>query len=190
MARPRKFVDAEVRERFAQVFSIRGYHGTSIDDLIAASGLSRSSLYSSFGDKKNIYRQLVELDAKRGIEELEAVIVKASDSIEGSVTFFEQTVTEIWKARPVTRLWVSSLFEAGDETKEARAIAQRTCARFIAVWRKALQEGQKSGSIPEELAPQAFAESLMNSWLGLHLLGRTSSRIESLRNVVGVIFGG
>jgi len=42
------------------VFWSNGYHGTSLPDLLEATGLSRGSLYSAFGDKRGLF--LLALD--------------------------------------------------------------------------------------------------------------------------------
>ncbi|MCP2871794.1 TetR/AcrR family transcriptional regulator, partial [Salmonella enterica subsp. enterica serovar Typhimurium] len=37
------------------VFWSRGYHGTSLPDLLEATNLSRGSLYAAFGDKHGLF---------------------------------------------------------------------------------------------------------------------------------------
>ena len=55
MARPREFEAGAVLERATRVFWARGFEHTSLDDLCAATGLNRSSLYAAFGDKRALY---------------------------------------------------------------------------------------------------------------------------------------
>lgn len=55
MGRNRTFVEAEVLEQCAAVFRSTGYEGTSIDDLVSASGLHRGSLYKAFGSKRGLF---------------------------------------------------------------------------------------------------------------------------------------
>ena len=57
MARPREFDPGTVLERATRVFWTRGFEHTSLDDLCAATGLNRSSLYAAFGDKRALYLQ-------------------------------------------------------------------------------------------------------------------------------------
>ena len=55
MARPREFDEAEATRRAVEVFWSKGYEGTSLSDLMAATGLSKSSLYQAFGDKRQLF---------------------------------------------------------------------------------------------------------------------------------------
>jgi len=55
MARPRQFDEQQVLERLMQVFWEKGYAAASMQDLVAASGLLKGSLYGAFGDKRALY---------------------------------------------------------------------------------------------------------------------------------------
>lgn len=55
MARPREFEADAVLEQATRVFWARGFEHSSLDDLCAATGLNRSSLYAAFGDKRALY---------------------------------------------------------------------------------------------------------------------------------------
>lgn len=57
MARPRTFDEAEAVTRAARTFRARGYEATSVDDLLAATGMNRASLYSVFGSKYGLFRR-------------------------------------------------------------------------------------------------------------------------------------
>jgi AcrR family transcriptional regulator len=53
--RPRGFDPDEVLDRVIPVFWARGYDGASMENLTAAAGLARPSLYAAFGDKHGLF---------------------------------------------------------------------------------------------------------------------------------------
>ena len=56
MAGVPKFDRNHVLLQAADVFAARGYEGTSVSQLVAATGLLRGSLYGAFGSKAELFR--------------------------------------------------------------------------------------------------------------------------------------
>ena len=53
--RPREYDPERALARAAEAFWKHGYAATSLDDLAAATGMNRPSLYAAFGDKRALY---------------------------------------------------------------------------------------------------------------------------------------
>jgi len=58
--RPRAYDPETALARAAATFWKAGYAGTSLDDLAAATGMNRPSLYAAFGDKRELYLKTLE----------------------------------------------------------------------------------------------------------------------------------
>jgi AcrR family transcriptional regulator len=58
--RPRAYDPQVALARAAEVFWKAGYAGTSLDDLVEATGMNRPSLYAAFGDKRDLYLKTLE----------------------------------------------------------------------------------------------------------------------------------
>ncbi len=65
MSRPRSFDSQAVVDAAMQAFWIGGVGGTSVDDLLQATGLSRSSLYNSFGNREGLMQAATERYAQQ-----------------------------------------------------------------------------------------------------------------------------
>lgn len=55
MGRPKEFEPEETLEQIMNVFWLKGYEGASLQDIEAATGLKKPSLYRTFGDKRAMY---------------------------------------------------------------------------------------------------------------------------------------
>ncbi len=58
--RPRQYDPDRALRDAAETFWQRGYAATSLDDLAAATGMNRPSLYAAFGDKRDLYLKTLE----------------------------------------------------------------------------------------------------------------------------------
>jgi AcrR family transcriptional regulator len=82
MARPREFDEAQVLAQARSLFATQGYNGTSIDDLVKATGLLRGSLYKAFGSKRNLFELVLTEVANRfeaSVENLDLLTVALKD---------------------------------------------------------------------------------------------------------------
>lgn len=68
MARPRAFDEQQTLQVLMHLFRRQGYAATSVSDLTAATGLSTSSLYGSFGDKAGIFRAALDAYVKEVVQ--------------------------------------------------------------------------------------------------------------------------
>jgi AcrR family transcriptional regulator len=60
MARPREFDEDTALEQALITFWQNGYEGTSLMNLLEATGLTKSSLYAAFGNKESLFHKVVE----------------------------------------------------------------------------------------------------------------------------------
>src|SRR5215470_5049877 len=58
--RPRQYDPDSALARAAAAFWKNGYAATSLDDLAAATGMNRPSLYAAFGDKRDLYLKTLQ----------------------------------------------------------------------------------------------------------------------------------
>jgi AcrR family transcriptional regulator len=75
--RPRGFDPADALRAASERFRTRGYAGTSLDDLVEATGLARPSLYAAFGDKRALYIAALDRTIERVAHSFDTLI--ASD---------------------------------------------------------------------------------------------------------------
>jgi AcrR family transcriptional regulator len=64
VGRPRAFNAEEAMDRAMQVFWRKGYLGTSLSDLTNAMGINRPSIYAGFGNKKSLFRKVLDRYSK------------------------------------------------------------------------------------------------------------------------------
>lgn len=78
MARPRSFDTAAVVRQARDAFVAGGYRGTSVEDLLTATGLSRASLYQAFGSKRGLFLAAL-IAAPKPADDLDLLMVALMD---------------------------------------------------------------------------------------------------------------
>jgi TetR/AcrR family transcriptional regulator, copper-responsive repressor len=72
--RPRAYDPERALAQATAAFWDAGYSATSLDDLSAATGMNRPSLYGAFGDKRALYLQSIEGYRERAREAMRAAL--------------------------------------------------------------------------------------------------------------------
>lgn len=68
MARPLEFDRSQALNKALALFWRQGYQATTLADLLAAMGISRSSFYAAFTDKRSFFIECLDLWAARTLE--------------------------------------------------------------------------------------------------------------------------
>ncbi|MEM0964440.1 MAG: helix-turn-helix domain-containing protein, partial [Bacteroidota bacterium] len=138
MPRPRQYDPDAVLDAAQRAFQARGYEATSVQDLVEATGLSRSSLYHAFGDKHALFLAVLDRYAAAGDEAAEAACCGASP-----LAAIEAVLTQ--SAASDRCLMVNAAAERGGRDPEtaARADAARQALdrRFELLVRQAQADG-------------------------------------------------
>ena len=85
-------------EATARLLQLRGYYGTSLNDILEASGAPRGSLYFHFPGGKD---QLVLEATRKTVDEVTELLVEAEQPRCTVAAHFDATVYEVLAAIPV-----------------------------------------------------------------------------------------
>jgi AcrR family transcriptional regulator len=97
--RPRLFDEEAVLDQLTALFWDKGYSQTSVSDLVDASGVHKSSLYSTFGTKDELFATILRRYFETRMSMFRSLIETAGDGIDGIHSFLEsmraETLTEV-----------------------------------------------------------------------------------------------
>ncbi len=133
----------EILDAAAQIFSQKGYHGTSMQDIALAVNLQKASLYHHVSSKQEILFDLLN----RGLDILTNRVEEAIDDpgppderLRKATCAYLSTLTEYQDLASVLLLEYRSL----EPDYHDRHIPQRD--RFEQIWRELIQEGVDAGN--------------------------------------------
>lgn len=185
MARPREFDQTEALERARDVFWQRGYEGSSLADLLEATDLSKSSLYETFGDKRQLFLAALSLYQDQRLRAMEKIIETARPGLR----IIEELIrTEI---APLKGPWGCMVCNTAVELAPSDPeIAKRIAKHYIRIEEmlcRTIQVGQSDGSIGKHLTAGAMARFFVAGLNGLQVLGRAKSPRVVLEDAMSVM---
>jgi len=180
--RPREFDAHDALDRALHVFREKGYEGASLNDLTAAMGINRPSLYAAFGDKRALFEKALQRYAegpaafmRKALEENTAREV-AERLLRGSVELLTSP------GNPPGCLTVQGALVCGAEAKDVREElnSHRACAEESIVRR--LKRAKAEGDLPAETNPTDLARFLTSVMYGMSVQAAGgASRVELKR---------
>jgi TetR/AcrR family transcriptional regulator, transcriptional repressor for nem operon len=183
MARPRQFDPEQVLDRSMHEFWQHGYHDTSVDDLVGATGVRPGSLYNVFqGGKRERYSKLVVPEKLGALERPGASVAEVR-------AYFDGLVSDLMS--PEGRmgcLMVNSTVELAAEDSEVAKVVRDHMARLERNATRALRNAKRRGEIPADIRPAAKATQLMATGMGLMVVGKTNPGRRVLQTIVDGAF--
>ncbi len=183
--RPREFdIEDAVRDAM-NVFWTRGYHATSLPDLLAGTGLSRGSLYKAFGDKKALFLRALDCYAEAGLEELGETLAapgSAKEAIRAALSIYVPLSAD----NPGRRgcMVMATAAEMLPHDPEVDAQVRSTFRRIQALLADAVRRGQDAGEIPARQDARDLARFLVCQIEGMRVLGKVGADRGDMAAVV------
>ncbi|NID16270.1 TetR/AcrR family transcriptional regulator [Luteibacter yeojuensis] len=185
MARPREYDETKVLAAAADVFWAKGYEGASTRDLSAHTGLTASSIYAAFGDKRELFHRALDhyltTTLRARIEHLDLV-----DSPSAAIRDFFADIVERSVGDPEMRgcmLINSSIQSSSDDTKVRQAIADEFSA-IESFFERHLARARRTGEIAATISPARSSRHLLTLLLGIRVLARIRADRDLLTDAV------
>lgn len=160
-----------------------GYADTSLDDLSRTTGLNRSSLYSSFGDKDSLYLRCLDRYAARyGTRYDQALSHASEEPLQAVRAFFEVTLQRIADPDVPDGCLIAQTAMA------APALSPTIATRAIealGLQHARLRTALHAARLAERDA-EDFAVHLTAVNQSLAVMSRTRASQEQLRTVIGI----
>lgn len=187
MGRPQEFdFDATV-DAALSVFWDRGLHRTSVDDLLAASGLSRSSLYNSFGGKQALFEHAVQRYVDNQVARLQRVF--DAPSLQSALEkLFQSAVTDNHQGRGC--LLVNCASSVMREDTIEQRLLRAGFERMFSIVENRIRSAQDSKEISSSIDPVDAATLVCATLSGLRVFHKTGMQKNRLKNAANLAIKG
>lgn len=180
MARPKEFDENEVLDRALLLFRRRGYQPTSFANLTGDLGISRQSLYDTFGDKQTLYRLALRRYLDRTLAFVGARLEEPGPVREVLIRLFDSLIDYHCQNDGAGCFIVNSMIELAPSDAAVRRIATAHAREFQARLAARLEAAQAAGELARAPAAAALAALLYHTLLGLAVAARALGDQPSL----------
>lgn len=167
-----------------------GYRQTSVDDLVAATGVRPGSLYAAFrGGKRELFVQSLDRYSRLVVPEKLGALERSGASLAELRAYFDGLVEDLMSADGrMGCLMVNSTVELAAGDSEVARLARDHMARLERNARRALLTAKRRGEVRRDLDVAAKATALMATGMGLMVVGKTNPGREVLETIVETSF--
>lgn len=188
MARPPQFNRDAVLRVVTQLFWHRGYSATSVEQIVAAAGINRATLYASFGGKAALFEQALQYYFQP-VQGLLGQLQDSDEPLRQLQSFFELTLIALPEAqRQLGCLLVNSVCELADSDAELAASAGQRLEQVQRQFQQMLEKAHAQGQVQAD--PELLARWLMNVMKGLRVSAREQMSREQLQQMIDLTFQG
>jgi len=181
MPRAKEFDEAEVLDQALELFRARGFKHTSFADLTTELGVSRQSLYDTYGDKQTLFQTALQRYVNRALDGMRRKLDEAAPIREVLTGLFDGMITGGCSNGSPGCLMVNSMVEQAPHDADTRALAQVHAREIEGLFASRLSAAQRAGEIAKSKDPVALARFLYHTMLGLSVASRALGERESLR---------
>jgi len=183
MARPREFDESAAVERAMHAFWEHGYEGTTTQELCAATGLGRSSVYNTFTSKRTLFGRSLAHYTRTQLDRRQAILDGPGTAAERIAAVLDSAIEDDLEQHRRGCLVVNTLAELGVPDDEVGDALRNDTARNLTMFAECVREGVLDGSLRDGLAPSDVAEYLLSTISGLRVMARRGSTREAMHHV-------
>lgn len=183
MGRPKEFDVDDALCAALQVFWRQGYDGASLTDLTEAMGITRPSLYATYGNKEELFRKVLDRYEQSHLCFVAEALAETSVrcAIERLLDGYAQVLTD--PMHPPGCLGVNSAVCGGGESAAIRKelIDRRSLSEETL--RERFERASREGELPPGEDPADWARYVMSVGLGMAVKAASGSTREELGRV-------
>lgn len=187
MARTKAFDETEVLAKAIKLFWQKGYNGTSMQDLVDTLGISRSSLYDTFGDKHQLYLRALQSYKQADVAKRDQILNGSCPAKVAIRQLMDLTILEMIRDKQHKGCFlINSAVENATNDKETNAIVCQNEQQLENAFYEVIKRGQGNGEISAKQDARALARFLFNTIVGIRVTGKSATDKAVFEDIINL----
>jgi len=183
MARPKAFDRETALQGAIPVFSDLGYDGTSTEVLLKAMGISRQSMYDTFGDKRKLYLEALQYYVAGNVAEHIRTLNGPASPLKGLEAMLMAMASKASTEAEPGCLGIGAVCEFGRSDAEVSLLTDTAGLTLLSAIERRITEAKAAGEIAKDVDTRDAAQFMSATLSGLKISARGGALVETLRGV-------
>lgn len=184
MPRVKQFDEAEILNKAMELFWEKGFHATSMQDLVSHLGINRASLYDTFGSKEALFQNAVEHYIEVSGSCIRTLFAEENDVRVGLKKLFDMAINEsLCDLSKKGCFVVNTTTELIPGDEAIQEMLQKNRENMEAVFVDYIQKGIDKGQIDASKNAQDVGLMFFGLYNGLRVLAKVDPTSESLKKM-------
>lgn len=182
MARTVEFNECEIIDKAMNVFWEKGYQATSMQDLVDAMQINRSSIYNTIGDKHQLFMKCISSYFDNAMLEIKEKVAKETSAKQALINIITDKASWIVDCEKGC-LGIKTVFEIAPEDNEVRKLMSQNNEIFLQFLAEVVQKAIDDKELDDSEDAMLMAEYIMTSftgWKQSYILDRNPIRIKKM----------
>lgn len=185
MARTREFDEAKVLEAAMQLFWEKGYEATSLSDLTARMGIQRPSIYSTFGDKKELFEAALRRYTTSRASEIRTKLQSYASVKQAFSIFFEEVITaEYTKDLSNGCFCINTMVELAPHDEKFEILTREHQLYLSVIFQETIERGIQSEELEANTDAKSLAQALIVALIGLTVMLKSQPQRSFVDNAI------
>ncbi len=182
--RPLEFDPNLALQRAMEVFWCRGYEAASLQNLLTAMAISKSSFYQTFGSKHELFQRCLQLFRERQVRLMMAALEQAPSGREFLRRMLRSAASEVVADEPPKGcLIMNTATEFSGRDAIVADLVGKGASQFTEVFRCAIERAQSAGEIDAGKDAEVLARYVVTTMSGLKTMAKAGMQTTAIEDV-------
>ncbi|MGG2104587.1 MULTISPECIES: TetR/AcrR family transcriptional regulator [Lysinibacillus] len=185
MARTREFDEGQVLEAAMQLFWEKGYEATSLSDLTSRMGIQRPSIYSTFGDKRELFEAALRRYTTSRASDIRSRLQKYASVKEAFSIFFADIITEEYEEDLSKGCFcINTMVELAPHDEKFEVLTREHQMYLAVIFQETIERGIQTGELDANTDAKSLAQALIVALIGITVMMKSRPQRSFVDNAV------
>lgn len=187
LGRPLEFDPETALDAAMEVFWRHGFEATSLQDLLTAMNLSKSSFYQAFGSKQQLFETCLTRFRERQAARMMHTLATAPTGLSFLRQFLRSVAKEARAADcPKGCLIMNTATEFAGRDSAVASLVEQGVSAFSEVFHAAVTRAQREGDIAAERNAEALARYIVSTVSGIKTMIKAGASAKTAEEIAEV----